>query len=379
MKRLFVLTLLLLIFTSFPAKVHAIYDPLSAPNNKIGIHILFPDEITKAHELVDSNNGDWGYITIPIQAGDKDIGKWQGFMDNCRNLHLIPIIRLATEDNYFDKSTWRMPNDSDVLDFANFLSSLNWPTKNRYIIVFNEVNRADEWEGQSDPASYAHLLSYATTVFKSESRDYFIISAGLDNAASTGNGNYNEYDFSYDMNQAVPGIFNQIDGFSSHSYPNPGFITPPDVKTPESIDSFSYERDGIEALTNKKLPIFITETGWDQSRINTDKVAAYYKDAIQNTWNDPQIVAITPFLLTAGPGPFEKFSFTDSNGSENTVFKLFLSLPKTAGKPNLNPAPKKESGVLRGSKLPTVKFPISIINIKGEAIKKFFKWIFVGL
>lgn len=379
MKRLFVLILLLLTLTCFPIKAHAVYDPLSVPNNKIGIHILFPGEITKAHELVNSNNGDWGYITIPIQAGDKDIDKWQGFMDNCRELHLIPIVRLATEDNYFDKSTWRMPKDSDVLDFANFLNSLNWPTKNRYIVVFNEVNRADEWEGQTDPASYAQLLSYATSVFKSDSKDYFIISAGLDNAASTGNGNYNEYDFIYDMNQSVPGIFNQIDGVSSHSYPNPGFMTSPSVKTPESIDSFSFERDEIGMLTDKKLPIFITETGWDQSRIGVDKVASYYKDAIQNTWNDPQIATITPFLLTAGPGPFEKFSFTDSKGEESAIFKMFLSLPKTKGKPNLNLAPKVRSSSLRGSKLPTVKFQNLIINLKGKAIKQFFKFIFVGM
>src|SRR3989344_4339022 len=112
-------------------QVNAIYDPLSVPNNKIGIHILFPDEIEKASELVNSSGGDWGYTVIPIQSSDKDLKKWQ-----------------------------------------NFLDSLEWPTKNRYVIVFNEVNRADEWEGKSDPADYARLLSYATIVFKSKNPDF---------------------------------------------------------------------------------------------------------------------------------------------------------------------------------------------------------------
>ena len=143
----------------------AIYDPQSQPNNKVGIHILFPDELEKAKELVNSSGGDWGYVTIPIQAHDKDLIKWQDFFDRAKEAHLIPIVRLATDGDYFDKSSWRKPQDEDVVDFANFLNSLNWPVKNRYVVIFNEVNRADEWEGKADPREYAQILSYSLTVF----------------------------------------------------------------------------------------------------------------------------------------------------------------------------------------------------------------------
>src|ERR1035437_3215886 len=62
----------------------AYYDPTSKPNNIVGIHILFPSELSEAARLVNSTGGDWGYVTIPIQASDKNLIKWQGFMDDAR-------------------------------------------------------------------------------------------------------------------------------------------------------------------------------------------------------------------------------------------------------------------------------------------------------
>src|SRR5581483_2883827 len=108
-----VLALFVCIFALFLATVSpafAIEDPFSHPNNKIGIHILFPSELSNAAKLVNSNGGQWGYVLIPVQSGDKDLQKWQKFMDDCKTLHLIPIIRLATEGDYFNTTVWRKPD-----------------------------------------------------------------------------------------------------------------------------------------------------------------------------------------------------------------------------------------------------------------------------
>ncbi len=379
MKKILLFTSFFLLFLVFTKQTFAIYDPLSVPNNKFGIHILFPTELQKSQELINSSGGDWGYVTIPIQAGDKDIVKWQSFFDEARARHIIPIVRLATEGNYFDKETWRKGKDSDILDFANFLNSLSWPTKNRYIIVFNEVNRADEWQGKADPAKYAQLLSYAVTLFKSKSPDFFIISAGLDNAAATDGRTYNEYDYMALMDKAVPGIFNQVDGISSHSYPNPGFTQPPSVKTSRSIDSFSFEKDTVDSLSNKKLPVFITETGWDQSAIAQQTVGDFYKTAANTLWSDPRIVAITPFLLTSGAGPFQKFSFLDQNNSANDVFKAYQSIPKIKGNPPVNPI-KKVLGVnVVYFNAPVRKFQDIADTDNARLLKKTVKWLILGL
>src|SRR4030067_1844688 len=265
MQKISLVFLFLIFFLSFPEKIFAV-DPLSVQNNKFGVHILFPSELKDAAKLVNSNGGDWGYVTIPIQANDKDLNKWQVFMDDAKMLHLIPIIRLATNGDYFNTKVWEKPEDENILDFANFLNSLDWPTKNRYVVIFNEVNRANEWGGSANPKEYAKILQYAVTTFKSKSDEFFILSAGLDNAAGTTKDSINEYDFMHQMNESVPGIFDQIDGIASHSYPNPGFSQPPTQISSNSIHSFKSEKQLADSLSNNKsLPVFITETGWSSS------------------------------------------------------------------------------------------------------------------
>lgn len=333
MRRIFGFVIIFLLFASLTTKSFAVENPLSKPNNKFGIHILFPAEVGPAAQLVNSNGGDWGYVVIPIQAGDRDLVKWQAFMDSCKKNHVIPIIRVATEGDYFNTTVWRTPDSSDILDFANFLNSLNWPVKNRYVIVFNEVNRADEFGGIVDPATYAQLLSYATTVFKSKNQDFFIISSGMDNAAANTPLSMNEYDYYKAMNQAVPGIFNQIDGISSHSYPNPGFSQPPTVLNSESIDSFQFERTLIESMSNKQLPVFITETGWPTNIIPDTVAAGYYQQAFSTVWNDPNIVTVAPFLLQAGGGPFGGFSFLGVSSERTPEYVSIASIPKIKGTP----------------------------------------------
>jgi len=337
MSNIFRLITVLLLFYFICPKIpaYAAENPLAVANNKIGIHVLSESELDNAAALVNSNGGAWGYVLIPIQAGDQNLEKWQKFMDRCRKDRVIPILRLATEDDYFNTQVWREPTPMDIVDFANFLNSLNWPTKNRYVIVFNEVNRGDEWGGSANPAEYAQLLSFAVTVFKSKSSDFFMISAGLDNAApDLGTKYINEYTYLNLMNAAVPGIFNQLDGLSSHSYPNPGFSQPPDPNSPKGVASFTFERNAIKQMTTKTLPIFITETGWSSEAVPDDTRVQYYQQTFNTIWNDKDIVAITPFLLQAGAGPFEKFTFITASGALTKQYKLIQSMPKVRGVPS---------------------------------------------
>lgn len=334
MQRFAVLIITLVLFLMLPInKANAIVDPLSVSNNKFGIHILFDTELDDAAKLVNTNGGDWGYVTIPIQIKDMDPDKWQNFLDKAGKLHLIPIIRLATENYYFNTKVWRTPTPNDIVDFANFLNSLTWPTKNRYIIVFNEVNRADEWGGEVNPDEYADILHFAVETFKKRSPDFYMISAGLDNAAPNQGIEYmNEYSFMRAVNEADPQVFTMIDAFASHSYPNPAFSQPPDVLTTKSIASFTYERDTLKSFTGKELPVFITETGWTDEGISDEKRAEYYKTALNSIWSDKGIVAITPFLLKAG-GVFGQFSFIKDNGQDTKQYDAIKDMPKVKGNP----------------------------------------------
>lgn len=339
MKRILaVLSVLFFLLTTRDAM--AIVDPVSVPNNKTGIHILFPSELADGAKLINTSGGDWGYITIPIQAGDRDLIKWQKFMDDCKALHVIPILRISTENYFFNTRFWRKPEPSDVLDFANFLGSLDWPTKNRYVVIFNEVNRADEWGGSVSPSEYAQILSYAVTTFKSNSQDFFIITSGMDNASVNGSESMNEYDFFSQMNASVPGIFNQVDGISSHSYPNPGFSMPSSFLSTKTIDTFYYEKRFIEGLSSKTFSVFITETGWDSEKLSEDQISSFYKEAFERVWNDDSVVAVTPFVYSASLGPFVKFSFVDPIGNPNEIYRAYTSLRKNKGAPILSEGEK---------------------------------------
>lgn len=375
----------LLCITQAISTAHAIVDPLSVPNNKFGIHILFTTELAEAAKLVNSNGGDWGYVTIPIQAGDKNIEKWQRFMNEARELHITPIIRLAAENYYFDTTVWRKPQEHDVLDFANFLNSLDWPLKNKYIVVYNEVNRGDEWQGDANPKEYAQVLSYAAAAFKSLDEDFFIISAGLDNAsANVFQQSINQYDFMYEMNEAVPGIFGEIDGLASHSYPNPAFSQPPWILTDKSVGSFVFERDLGEKLGGKNLPVFITETGWSRSNLSENKIESYMRYAFERVWSDNSIVAVTPFLLRAGFGPYSQFSLINEDGSYNKIYILINSMAKTRGKPQL--MVKEEAPISKSEKLPIKTFKeenqyyesITAID-KAKITTEFLKWFLKSL
>lgn len=377
-----IFVLLVFVFLNFAAKkTHAIENPLAWANNRFGIHILFTEEIEEAAKLVNSNGGDWGYVLIPIQTTDKNLEKWQKFMDDAKSLHLIPLLRIASEGDYFNKKVWRKPDLNDVLDFANFLNSLEWPTKNRYVIIFNEPNNEWEWGGKVNPFEYAQILNYAVDVFKAKNEDFFIISAGLDNAAANKiEESINEYDFLKQMKLAIPDIFNKIDGFSSHSYPNPAFSQPPWIQNSMSITSFRYETKLILELGGKDLPIFITETGWSKKNLNEDSISSYLKEAFNSVWNDQKIVAVTPFLLMAGSKPFVDFSFIRTDQSKTEQYKTLENLQKIKGEPVL-------SQKILGEKTNKIfDFPVKNFNNQDkstksnqyftpQAVKEIAKWL----
>lgn len=314
----------LMLFLSAASCANAFYDPLTVPNNKIGIHILFPGEIHEAARLVNQQNkASWGYVTIPIQATDRNRPKWQEFLDKCKEEKIIPILRIATAPS---GSNWEKPNNFDLIDFANFLNDLIWPTGNRYIVIFNEVNRSDEYGGLANPESYADILSNSATIFKSRSADFYILPAGLDNAAINRNGSLSWRTFLSRMYRHDPDIFNKIDGWTSHAYPNPDFSVRPDESGYNKIDSFKYDLEYLRKFTKKQLPVFITETGWSDKYLSENQIAYYYKYAFSKVWSDPRVVAVTPFLLNAQEGPFIEFSFIKKNNQEKSFAKTLSEL-----------------------------------------------------
>ena len=341
MKRFFVFLLLFIVSSLFSKPVQAVVDPLNSPNNHFGIHVLEFDDLEAAASLVNSHGGQWGYITLVICQNDLNLDKWQTIFNELRRLKLIPLVRLATTPQ---NSYWQKPEIKDIDQWVNFLTSLNWVVKNRYLILFNEPNHSHEWGNQLEPQVYADLVKQFHTQLKKASPDFFILPAALDTAAPNSDTTMKATDYWQKMYQSHPDIFTLFDGWNSHSYPNPNFSGPLSGTGFGSIRSFQEEINFLSQFgLPKNLPIFITETGWIHQNgqvlgiaTDSDKILSYYyTQAFQTIWNKTNnLVAVTPFVLNYPQPPFDQFAWQIPDSSDfYPHYYAVQNLPKKSGQP----------------------------------------------
>lgn len=322
----------------FVSSSYAIFNPLEVSNNYFGIHIADTSDLEDAAKLVNSSGGDWGYITFVIRKDERDTKRWQEVFDKARRLHLIPIVRIATR---FENNNWEKPNLDEIDGWISFLNSLNWVIKNRYVVLGNEPNHAAEWGGQVEPSGYAKYLSIFSGNLKEESDDYFILPAGFDASAPNSKTSMEESLFLKRMIESDPGVFSYIDGWTSHSYPNPGFSGYENAYGKGTVRTFEWELNYLKNLgVTKELPVFITETGWVHNldkvgKVNTSitKIGKKLEFSLINVWNDKKIVAVTPFILSYLDAPFDIFSWKDKNGNFYEFYNQIQSIPKIKGEP----------------------------------------------
>jgi len=294
--------------------VFAINDPASVPNNKFGIHIFSEKDLQDAANLVNSTNGDWGYVTIVITEAERDHNRWQKVFDQMRRLHLIPIVRLATKAT---GPTWDAPQEAEINNWVAFLNSLNWVVQNRYVVINNEPNHTKEWGGRLDPEGYSVYLKNISQKLKEASPDFFILPAGLDPAAGNTKDTMTENKFLSLMQAYDPNVFDFVDGWTSHPYPNAG------------ISIYDHEL----ALINKKLPVFITETGWPNNKYSETQITNNLTNAYKNVWNNPKVIAVTPFILDYTSPPFDIYSWKKQDGSYYDFYNKVQEIPKIKGEP----------------------------------------------
>ncbi len=317
-----------------------------AENNKYGIHVTVPtdEDLKRAADLVNGDTGAYGYVTLVIQENNREPHYWQQIFDKLRELKLIPLIRLATQP---EGENWRAPSPSDAKDWADFLGKLNWVTKERRVMLFNEPNHAAEWGGNVDPTQYGRVAAEFAYKLKNQSPDYAVMLAGLDLAAPESRPMYGDaYIFLQESLKVFCQYFTDkslscrdyVDAIASHSYPNPGFAGSPYDAGRTSIRGYEYEIGWFENLIQKTLPVYITETGWNSQQLGQDVTASYFETAFNNVWSlDPRIKAVTPFLLNYQGEPFLQFSFF-SRGDRPEPYPKYTRLqamPKTVGTPEI--------------------------------------------
>ena len=332
--------------------------PIIQQENRKGVHLLlddgrfawpeavWPEHLAYARDAV----GEWGYVTQLVRLDDLDVAKWQRFMNACAELHLTPILRLAT--TYDQTNGWWTAPPSDengrytttARRYADFAAALHWPTDEHYLIVGNEPNHGDEWHGRPDPAAYARFLRDTAVALHQADPQARVFNAGFDTyTPHTGSQPFNNGLFYMDaatfldeMAAAEPDVFTHLDGWASHPYPIGPFAAPPEqqvfqidrlndaaalpVNGPppgifnRGINGYEWELWQLAQFGVTDLPVFITETGWRHSADgypSPEQAALYLDWAWQGNgqpdpgwtpWlDDGRIFAVTPFALAGNP------------------------------------------------------------------------------
>lgn len=362
---IFVVVMTLLLFPSHTS---------AQANNKFGIHLAVTsdEDIQKAADLVNSNGGSYGYITLVIQENNRDVSYWQGIFEKLREKKLIPIIRIATKA---EGEHWRIPQIDDVDGWVNFLSTLNWIVKDRYIILFNEPNHAAEWGGATDPVAYGKVAAEFAFKLKQKSEDFRIMLAGFDLAAPQAPPNYYDaYQYLSESSRSFCNTLSQkqqkcsdyIDYISSHSYPNPGFRGSPFDTARNSVRGYTYEINWYFEFFGREYPVMITETGWDAHKLGQPTVASYYTTTFRDLWlTDSRVKAVTPFVLNYQGEPFLQFSFLSRDVAEPyPQYAALQSMPKVAGTPEITDSAKLTIQIPETLVEESVyQFPVTLTNV----------------
>ncbi len=257
-------------------------DPFAG---KRGIHMLLDDGRnvwpvslwTEHLEYASRAVGEWGYVTELIRLSDLDVPRWQRLMDICADLHLTPILRLAT--TYDSDLGWWVAPEADADGgyrtvagrYAEFIASLRWPSREHYVIIGNEPNHGNEWSGRPDPAAYARFLIDVADAVHAADPAAKVLNAGLDPyTPHTGSVPFvdglfyvDEETFLDQMHAAHPDAFTHIDIWASHAYPlgpltegpwnqtfqidmindatNPNHIEPPPGTPNRGINGYEWE------------------------------------------------------------------------------------------------------------------------------------------
>jgi hypothetical protein len=306
-------------------------------NNKYGMYVYAEnkDFIKLGEKFVNSNDGEWGYLLFPYNIKDRDFQKWNYVFTFLKENKVIPIIQLwdVDPDNF----------ENDTKNAAAFLDQFVWPIKPRYISVYNETNDAKFWRGKVDPENYAKVLDFTIETFKSKNKDFFMMNGAFNVSAPTNDQYLNAFTYMRRMNSHIPGIFNKLDGWASHPYPQPNFSESPKDTGVWSIRAYEDELSFLQQELNltKDLPVFITETGWahaegenyNSSFLPVKNVAEYYKYAFENVWlPDDRVRAVIPFTIWFDP-PFDHFAFLNKDKVPYYHYEYLKKLDKVEGNP----------------------------------------------
>lgn len=333
--------------------------------NRFGIGLVGPGDVSQL-ELTADLAGPGGHIkmifpdVVPSMSGPR--AEWVSVVREAYARDLIPVVRFGPP--WGDR---RVRNQSDAgsdgLRYTALAASYvaivrglplrdGWPF---YVEVHNEPNLCYEWQcdrgrfpsDRIDSAriaeEYASMLrDVADALHAIGEPRVRVVNGGLApggvrwcecNGTSEGAweaGNTSR-DFLAQMAAAVPGVFDRIDAFASHSYPAEGegwgFFVPYDRAGP----GLRYFETELATIGRGDLDVLMTETGWPTAHggvtyASRDQVATWTRRAYEGVWlTHPRVRAIMPFILQ-DTGGWDGFAWVGGDGSRRPVYDEIRAL-----------------------------------------------------
>ncbi len=318
------------------------------PVNRYGIGYVDQGDAT-ANALSAKLIGPGGYVTVifaditPSRTSADQ--SWKDSISDLYSRDLIPVVRMAPPwGNRNVRNMGESPTSYKALAqaYAAVIKDLpkraGWPL---YVEVDNEPNLCYEWACDSGSLSaqemateYAHLLSDVADALHAigDSRIKVLNGAlapgGVNSCdCSTQNGPPGTLSTAFlgYMKSAVPGVFDKIDDFASHSYPASGEGYGFFCDYSQAMTGLTFYKKELAAIGKPNMKVIMTETGWPIQWPNAptwtrDQVADFTVSAYQNVWlTEPGILAVTPFILRGG-SQWEDFAWVKADGSPYPVY-----------------------------------------------------------
>jgi hypothetical protein len=328
-----------------------------ASDNAFGIGLVGPgsaNDMQLAAELA----GPGGHVKMIFPGVTRSTqGPQQAWVDAVNHAYasnLVPVIRVGPP--WGDRNLRKQSDDAGNMDYTSLAQAYKrvvdgLPRDDDTLIwieVHNEPNLCYEWvcdAGQGDmeggskisyqtiAAEYAAFLRDVTEALHSLNDEHIrVINGGLapggvrwcNCGSEGGEPGITAKEFLQAMEAGAPGVFDELDGWASHSYPASnegyGFFVPFD----QAGVGLTYYEVELSTIGRPNLPVLITETGWRTDEASRPQIADWTVRAFTDVWlPDSRVQAVMPFLLRGGSG-WTNFEWVSGN-TRHPVFNSVRS------------------------------------------------------
>jgi len=346
-------------------------EVVETPENRFGIGLVGPGN-TGQWDLTHNLVGDGGHIKLIFPGVDLGMtsvpADWIDAIRECDDRNLVSVVRIGPP--WGDRHVRNMSDGGGFVAYTQLAEKYRMvaeaalphvsPGRPLYFEIHNEPNLCYEWECHPAEAPDHPDAPDGWMYYSDIAREYALylrdVAAALhavgDARLKVANGGLapggvvtcqcdgdgwtggiTALDFMTAMENAVPGIWDSLDAWATHSYPASGLGY-------GFFDTYANSGPGLHFFENERtvhgrdLPVLITETGWtiqhESFSWTRDQVAGWTVDAYNGVWlTHPSIEAVMPFMLQdAG---WENFAWVATDGTPYPVYNAVRNLRCSLG------------------------------------------------